>query len=37
MIVNKETHIKNTLNLELIISYGISDIQSGISLVELTI
>jgi len=37
MIVNKQTHIKNTLNLELIISYGISDMQSGISLVELTI
>ena len=37
MIVNKQTYIKNTLNLELIISYGISDMQSGISLVELTI
>ena len=37
IIVNKQTYIKNTLNLELIISYGISDMQSGISLVELTI
>ena len=37
MIVNKQTYTGNTLNLELIISYGIYDMQSGISLVELTI
>ena len=34
MIITKQTFIAKTLNLELIISYGISDMQSGISLVE---
>jgi hypothetical protein len=37
MIVNKEVLKNNILNLELIISYGISDMQSGISLIELPI
>lgn len=37
MIVNKEFHKRNKLNLELIISYGISDEKSGISLVKLDI
>ena len=36
MIINKQTYLENNLNLELIISYGISDMQSGISLVELS-
>jgi hypothetical protein len=37
MIINKEMYVGNKLKLELIISYGISDLKSGISLINLDV